>query len=130
MDDAAPTTTLAESTMEHVDVNIEAALALVDGDRELLQQVAALFCDDCPRLLAEIASALERGDLTDLRLAAHALRGSATNFGGAATASAAKVLEGMGRSGDLTGAPEALQRLRQTTERLRIGLSELACLNP
>ena len=52
----------------------EAALAMVGGNDELLSQVAGLFLDDCPRLLATIDEAIRQADPAALERSAHTLR--------------------------------------------------------
>jgi signal transduction histidine kinase/DNA-binding response OmpR family regulator len=58
-----------------------AALRCVDGDLELLGELAQIFLDSCPRLWAEFAEAMAGNDASRIRRLAHTLRGSLTNFG-------------------------------------------------
>lgn len=50
------------------------------GDPELRQELAQMFLEDCPKLLLEIRTALNRHDGASLKIAAHTLKGSAGVF--------------------------------------------------
>ena len=56
-------------------------LALMDGDRELLQELIDVFLEDAPRRIEDVRHALDTGDAVGLYRAAHTLKGSAGNFG-------------------------------------------------
>jgi HPt (histidine-containing phosphotransfer) domain-containing protein len=101
-------------------------LTRVEGDRELLGELVAIFQDDCPRLLGELRRGIEAGDARGVQFAAHALKGSVSNFGGRDAADAALALERMGRDGALVGAGQGLADLEREIERLSQGLSHFA----
>ena len=61
---------------------------------------------------------------TDLRLAAHTLKGSLRCFGAAPAVEQAQRLEQMGHEGDLRGAAEALRMLDAQTQEVVRCLSE------
>ncbi len=90
-----------------------AALRRVDGDRQLLKEVAGLFFEDTPRLLAEVRNAIQRGDGKALERSAHTLKGSVSNFGARAASEAALSLEQMGRNGDFAKADEVFIQLER-----------------
>jgi CheY-like chemotaxis protein len=102
------------------------ALAGVQGDRELLQELAGLFLEECPRWLAEIQAALAEGDCCRLQRAAHTLKGSVQVFTAQAASQAAFLLEDMARRKDLSQAGEAWAALAQEMDRLRPALAALA----
>jgi CheY-like chemotaxis protein/HPt (histidine-containing phosphotransfer) domain-containing protein len=102
----------------------EQALVCVDGDRELLSEVAGLFWDECPRLLAEIHDAAESGDCAALERAAHRLKGSVSNFGARSASALAMKLEMMGRGRNLEGAAEAAAGLVEELELLKDALND------
>jgi PAS domain S-box-containing protein len=105
--------------------NRAALLARVEGDEDLLREIVELYLDDCPRLLAEIREALDRGDAALLKRAAHTLKGSVGNFEAAGAFNAALRLESMARAGDLTRAGEAYAALEETIGQLNRALAEL-----
>ena len=102
-----------------------AALAHVEGDLELLQEIAAVFLIDSAELLSEIRQSVASHDPRALERAAHKLKGSVGNFCAQATFEAALRLEMMGHDGDLTSAAEALRVLEEEIERLRPALEGL-----
>jgi two-component system sensor histidine kinase/response regulator len=102
-----------------------AALARVDGDVKLLEELAGLFLADSARLLSAIEGAVARRDAEALEHAAHALKSSVGNFAARAAYAAAAKLEMLGRHGDLAEAQEAYAALRQEIERLRSALLNL-----
>jgi PAS domain S-box-containing protein len=87
-------------------------------DEEILGEVIALFLQECPRMLADVREAVERGDGARIRSAAHTFKGAAGNFVAAPVVEAATQLEVMGEAADLNGATGALARLERATERL------------
>ncbi len=91
----------------------EALLERLGGDWEFLQEIACLFLQDCPKLLAEIRAAVSNADAQSLEHAAHTLKGSVANFGAEKARQAAFRLEALARSGDLTPAAEACSTLER-----------------
>ena len=87
-------------------------------DADLLAEVAELFLDTAPGLLAQVREAMARTDAPGLERAVHALRGAASNFGAADTVAAAARLEAMGRAGELNGADAAYADLERAITRL------------
>jgi PAS domain S-box-containing protein len=96
-----------------------AALDRVGGDLELLIELAGMFMEDYPQLLAEIEGALRNGDSDALRQSAHTLKGAVGNFSAQNAYDAAYALEQIGRSGDLSDATGAYRVLKQELERLQ-----------
>ena len=88
-------------------------LRRVDHDHELLREVASLFFEDTPRLLAEVRHAITRGDGKALERSAHTLKGSISNFGARVASEVALNLEQMGRQGDFTRAAELFGQLEE-----------------
>jgi PAS domain S-box-containing protein len=103
-----------------------AALQRTAGDKELLQELASIFCEECPQLLADVEAAVRGRDATGLRASGHTLKGAVGNFGPSAAFEAALALEAMGRGGDLADVEAAYGRLRQELDRLLPALGELA----
>jgi HPt (histidine-containing phosphotransfer) domain-containing protein len=104
----------------------EDALARVEGDHGLLAELIGLFRAESPRLLAEMRSGLEANDAKAVELAAHALKGSVSNFGDSAAFRAAQELEIMGRDNALAGAAERMAELEREVGRLEVELVRLA----
>jgi len=101
----------------------EAALATMEGDRELLDEIAAVFLDDYPRQMELLHAALAQGIAPEVQRIAHSLKGSVSGFAAETARQAAYALELIGKSGDLAAAPPALAELEA---RLTEFSSELA----
>ena len=102
------------------------ALSRVGGDPRLLAELARLFCEDRPRILADLKEAVDRADSTRIERAAHRLKGSLSTLAATRAAGAAGTLEGMGRSGDLARIAEAWREMEREMERLEPELDALA----
>lgn len=115
----------SDSSAQPQPFDLTEALARVDGDHELLTEMAELFLEESPRFVKDIRTAVERGDTQTLTYAAHTLKGSVGNFAATEAAEAARQLEQMGRKGDLAGADRELARLEAALARLAPALTEL-----
>ncbi len=100
-----------------------AALESVDGDKELLAEMAELFLQDSSRLVDEIEQAIERGDSSAVHHSAHTLKGSVANFAAERARALSLQLELMGRAGNLSGARE---RFAQLAAEIRLVETELS----
>lgn len=89
-----------------------AGLRTTGGDEELLQELAALFLEQYPRIMAGLGAATTAGDATAIAYSAHELKGSVNHFGAKLVADLAADLELLGRRGELGPAPAKLQELR------------------
>jgi two-component system, sensor histidine kinase and response regulator len=98
----------------------------VDGDAEFLRELAGIFYEDCPKLLARMETAIRAGDARELERAAHALKGSVANFGATTAREAAFTLERMGRSGQLDSAEQLYGALEDEIVAFRVALDALA----
>jgi len=67
--------------MEHAVFDREQALSAVDGDKEIFKEFVGLFLGECPRAMAEIHAAINRGDASRLNQASQSPKGSVGNFG-------------------------------------------------
>ena len=92
-------------------IDRESLMTRVGGDEELFTEVIQLFLLDCPLGVAAIKAAVESGDPEQVRLAAHALKGSAGNLSATALTSAARTLERLGTERRLEAAPAAFRNL-------------------
>ncbi len=129
IDSMVPTLAAAEAGTAGQAVPVEpvfdehVALARVEGDRELLQELIGLFFDGTPGLLAEIQGSIEHRDANSLMQAAHTLKGAVGNFGAKVAFDAALRLELMGRGGDFTNAEELYAELTKEVARLERALA-------
>lgn len=99
-------------------------LARLDGDLELAQQLAAIFIEECPNMLQRLRAAVAEGATDEVRRAAHALKGSLSNFIDGGPTATAFELETMGRDGQLDGTARALERLESEIAGLTVRLRD------
>jgi HPt (histidine-containing phosphotransfer) domain-containing protein len=99
-------------------------LARLDGDRGLAVQLAGIFIDEYPNMLQRLRDAVTAGSADDVRRAAHALKGSISNFIDGGPTATAYELETMGRKGQLDGTRPLLDRLDRELIELTVCLRE------
>jgi CheY-like chemotaxis protein/HPt (histidine-containing phosphotransfer) domain-containing protein len=92
-------------------LDLAAALDRVEGDRELLEEIARLFADECPGLIDSIRRARQENDIPLLQRAAHTLKGAASNIAAMKVAEAALALEAQARSGQIGNTDELIAAL-------------------
>jgi signal transduction histidine kinase/CheY-like chemotaxis protein len=109
----------------HGGLEMAAALEWVNGNREILREIAGVFLDTYPGQLAELREAVGRADCKAVRRLAHGLRGSVSAFGATAAAEAAQRLEARAAAGDLADAGDLCAALSQALARLEPELAAL-----
>jgi two-component system, sensor histidine kinase and response regulator len=95
-------------TMPENALDINVALAHVDGDEEFLSELAAMFVQDYPRLIEESRQGILQSDCAVVERAAHTLKGRLAFFGITRLRDRLLSLESMGRENDLSRAPQLL----------------------
>ncbi len=120
------TTSPAAAVPDHAVFDLDEALGRVDGDRELLAEIAGLFLADATPMLDAVRTALAAGDPERMGRAAHRLKGSVLTFGAARASGAAQAIEELGRSGRLDGAADLVRTLETEVRRLVTALAPLA----
>jgi two-component system sensor histidine kinase/response regulator len=104
--------------------DVGAALDSLDGDSELLREVAGIFLAQSPKHMEKIRRGISDLDPKILQLAAHALKGSAANLLAQGVMEAALKLEEIGRAGSVAGAKEGLVPLEEELGKLESALGE------
>lgn len=106
-------------------LDTESALDRLEGDIELLRELAQSFRENAEEMLARVRDACARRRAEDLRQAAHSLKGSAANLSALAVVAAAQQLEQLGVSGDANGCGDLLAVLETEMRRLDEALAKL-----
>ncbi len=94
------------------------AMGRVDGDIQLLEEIAILFLDSCEEWLADLRRGLADSDAAVMERVAHTLKGSAASIGARPLVEAALRVEGIGASLDLAEADAAVRDLESRFEKL------------
>lgn len=102
----------------------EAALARVDGNRDLLGPMAALFVMQWRNFEDKIVKAIRHRDGAALAMTAHRLRESAASFGARQASRIAQDLEVRGRTGDLDDLEKLCASLHTAIDDLANSLME------
>ena len=99
-------------------------LALMDGDEALLHELIDVFLEDAPQRVAAVRAALDGRDASAVYKAAHALKGSAGNFGAPEVVGHALQVEALAREKDIDRAVVAFGLLEAEMDRLVTELAE------
>ncbi|MBM3321515.1 MAG: response regulator [Candidatus Eisenbacteria bacterium] len=98
--------------------DLSEALDFLEGDVDLLKQMAEIFLEEAPRLLSGVESALARQDRKSLERAAHAIKGTVGSFAAKRAYEAARRVEDAAREGRDDEARAAADGLREEMARL------------
>jgi two-component system sensor histidine kinase/response regulator len=113
-------------TMPENALNIDVALAHVDGDAEFLSELAAMFVQDYPRLMEESHEGILQSDSAVVERAAHTLKGRLAFFGITRLRDKLVSLESMGREKDLSRAPQLLADIEAAMKSILLEFKALA----
>jgi two-component system sensor histidine kinase/response regulator len=102
-----------------------AFLAGLGDDLDLAKKLVDIFVDQSPHLVEQIHSAIAAGDSDALRRAAHALKGTISNFPAGPAREVAARMEMVGFDGDISAAREIYPLLEQEVTRLKSVLPAL-----
>jgi two-component system sensor histidine kinase/response regulator len=112
---------------------LPSSLAVIDlketlhrvGDQETLEELAKLFIEECPKLMAQIRQSLATSDGISLERSAHSLQGAAASLGAPGISRASQELQKLARSGHWIGARSVFASLEGEIARLYSELSTL-----
>ena len=90
--DLAPTAELA-ATQSHLDLDVDAAIARMDGDPDFYAQIARMFQTDAPTQMANMRQHLRQNQWIEATRCAHTLKGLAATLGATALATDCATLE-------------------------------------
>jgi CheY-like chemotaxis protein len=99
--------------------DLSEAMKTVNGDKELLKEIATLFLENAANDLSKIREGIFNKDATAVERAAHSLKGSVANFGAKRAFDAAYRLEKIGREGQITAAETAELELEKELAALK-----------
>lgn len=95
----------------------DAVLDLVDGEMELLQDLAGMLLEDLPGNVEQIENAIAAGDVSTVHHVTHQLKSSVGNLGGRAAQNAVQQLEQNARDGHIDGSQELFANCRYELDR-------------
>jgi HPt (histidine-containing phosphotransfer) domain-containing protein len=106
--------------------DLDAALAYMDGDRALFQELVKVFVEESAKQIEDVLMGIVSGDAKLVERAAHSIKGSAGTFAARPTAEAARHLEVLGREGKFAEFPNAALALEGHLELLKAALIKAA----
>lgn len=107
--------------------DLAAALERMDGDRELLEEVARLFVAEWPKTKASLELSLKTRDSRACERLAHGLKGASAHFGARKVSDCAFQLEKLGRAGSHEDAQQQWDSVKKEVEHL---VEEMGSLFP
>ena len=99
-------------------------MAIVDGDMELLREIATLFLDECVLKIDQIREGVRAGDARIVEEAAHSLKGAAGSIGAKQLEQRFLQLEMAGNAGMPQESEVDLAGLKQKIDVFREALKE------
>jgi CheY-like chemotaxis protein len=120
-----PVATSGDPAEVDVAFDRQAALTRLEGDADLLREMAGLFLGDYPRQIAALREAIEHQDADAIQRTAHTLKGALSSLGARPAAAAALALEDVGRARNHEQAPRAFEELMAALNQLLPYLLEL-----
>jgi HPt (histidine-containing phosphotransfer) domain-containing protein len=84
-------------------VNWRTALERLDGNEDLLKELAVLFCVEYPKLISALQKATDEKNSNAIRAAAHTLKGVLGTFSADVASQTAASLENLAEAGTLMG---------------------------
>jgi HPt (histidine-containing phosphotransfer) domain-containing protein len=103
-------------------MDLEAALNRLGRDRRLLADMIQFYLEDAPTLLEDARRGLDANDAVTFERAAHSLKGLSSNFSAERAIDAARELEILAGTGDLSQAHAGFERLEREVTALREAL--------
>jgi PAS domain S-box-containing protein len=94
----------------------------MDGEPDIVQELGSMFLDRTPARIHAMKEALARRDANALKREAHNLKSSSANLGALRLSGLCKDLEILGRSGELQGAQELMEKAEAEFERVKTAL--------
>ncbi len=95
-----------------------AVLDNLDGDRELLREIASIYVNSYIEDLNRIAAAIAAGDAAKVFALTHTIKGSIGNFGAGEAVEVARTIERHAREGQLGDIEASFQRLQALLDQL------------
>jgi HPt (histidine-containing phosphotransfer) domain-containing protein len=109
----------------HPDINWRQLHELSGNDQAFEQELLQIFLEDSHEQMGHLNAAWAAGDLNQVRLVAHHIKGASANVGAVAIARWASQIEADARSGTAAPIAAALNELSQSLQQLEQYISAL-----
>jgi signal transduction histidine kinase/CheY-like chemotaxis protein/HPt (histidine-containing phosphotransfer) domain-containing protein len=108
-------------------IDIETLLE-VCGDEEIAREMAGAICEDTPKVMATLLSAIQAEDCRNIRLYAHRLKGATATIGALSVSSQAAAIEEAARDNNIGQAKLLMERFQSDINKLLAFLGEVKWL--
>lgn len=99
-------------------LDLNAALLRLAGDKDLFQEFVEIFFEDAPELLEQIEIGISDSDSTTVERNAHSYKGLVSNFGAQGIVRTALDIERSAREDDLSTIPKSFKDLKRLHQNL------------
>jgi HPt (histidine-containing phosphotransfer) domain-containing protein len=110
---------MGNGNTNHAILDREVALEQIGGDEAMFEEFLTILLEEAAAELTTITQAITQQDANSIEHAAHSLKGGAASMGADRVREAACRLEMIGRSGNLSEAPQAAAILKREVELLQ-----------
>lgn len=105
-------------------------MSRIDNDWDFLADTVQMLDSDGRELLARVKRAVDAKDPAEVGRAGHTIKGMISNFCAPSAQSLALEVEKVGKSGDLSGAPDAIAALEAEFDALLAELKAFVATRP
>ncbi len=107
------------------EIDREALLRHVDGDKDLARVLSRMFAEQIPLLMVRVRAAIQQREEAPLSALLHRLRGSLATLGGLVAASGTREIERAMQQGNWAEAEALAQSLEGTISLMIVELGDL-----
>lgn len=100
-------------------IDLSIARQSIPGGSAGVQHMAGILKSECERLIGELRDAQAAGDASKFQRGAHTLKSASSVFGALRVTDAARELEAIGKSGDLSNVEDRVTELESLIVSLR-----------
>jgi HPt (histidine-containing phosphotransfer) domain-containing protein len=108
-----------ENQLSGVPIEFESAINRFCGDRGFFEKMLTEFLDYVPKQIKKLDQAVKKGDIEAVDREAHSLKGLAAQLSVNGLADLSLNLELLGRTGNLAGAKDELDKMRTEFQHLK-----------
>lgn len=123
------TASLSKTPLHPLVFNIEKFLERLYDDEHLAKNILATFLADMPLQIKELYYSIEKGDIVNAEIKAHAIKGAAANIGGELLQSLAFKMETAGKVGNLAELKKLIPHLEAQFHKLKGKIEEFSKKN-
>ena len=114
--------------LNELSLDLKELCVRVEYDRDLLDDVFDIYKSEFPRLQQSLKGAVERGDMEQVQVAAHTLKGMLASLSFRAASAAAMRIERLARTDEAVGIPAELVRMELSARASQADLEQFCAV--